>query len=325
MIFTRPYLLAVLAPLLLFLFFRRRKGKNFVGHPLLFYLRGKIRPASRLVLLPRLLEWLSLGFLIVAVLDPVLPRARYLVTREGLDIVLVLDLSSSMQEPIDPAAARQRWRLGITGYEKSRLEAVKEAMIQFVRKRQGDRIGLVVFSEHGYVVAPMTADVSYLVRYLQMVDRTTLSGEGQTAIGEGILTALSLAAQQSDGNRRKGKVMVVLTDGENNTGRDVYMALQKATDSGFKIHYIGVALENSQESSRLVAAVRTSGGNYYDVRDRAQIEQAHADISRLEKGTFYTHGEQTHVPRFYPFALTSLLLLVSSLGLKAAPYFTEIS
>lgn len=327
MTFSRLDLLYILLPLVsLALLIKWRKGKNYFTHPLLFYLRSEIRPASSLVHLPGFLELLALGFLVIAILNPVLPSGEYLIMREGLDIVLVLDLSSSMQEPIDSKGAWERRRLGAAYKEKTRLDAVKEVMISFVQGRQSDRIGVVVFSENGYVVAPMTVDTPYLTRYLRMVDHKTLAGEGQTAIGEGILTALELARQQTRGrNGSKGKLMVVLTDGENNTGRDVYMAIQKATEAGFKIHFIGVEVEKAPNALRLIAAVRATGGNYYDVRDGQQLEQAYLDINRLEKTTFLTKQQVTQVPRFYPFALTSLLFLTTSISIRAIPYFIEIS
>lgn len=327
MIFTRLDMLYILLPLVLLgLVIKRRRGKNYFGHPLLFYLRRWIRPASSIVQLPKLLELVALGLLMIAVLDPVLPSAEYQVMREGLNILLVLDLSSSMQEPIDRKGTLMRRRWEIPSEEKTRLESVKEAMIGFVQKRKSDSIGVVVFSENGYVVAPMTVDTSYLARYLQMVDSKTLAGEGQTAIGEGILTALHLAAQQAHGrSEQKGRLMVVLTDGENNTGRDVYMAIGEASNAGFKIHFIGVEVDKATDAPRLIAAVRGTGGNYYDVRDAQQLERAYLDINRLEKGAFLTKRHLTHQPYFYPFALASLLSLAASVALRAMPTFMEIS
>lgn len=327
MIFTRLDLLIVLLPLtLLILVVKWRKRKNYIAHPLLFYLRTRIRPAPSIIHLPNWLEYLALGFLLLSLLNPVLPSAEHSAVNEGLDIILVLDLSSSMQEPIDLQGTLERRRLGMGQKEKTRLEAVKEAMIQFVQNRRNDRIGVVVFSENGYVVSPMTVDTHYLTRYLRMVDNKTLASEGQTAIGEGILSALHLAEQRIRGSHRsKGKLMIVLTDGENNTGRDVYMAIRKASEAGFKIHFIGVEVERARDAPRLIHAVRASGGNYYDVRDAQQLEKAYIDISRLEKGTFLTKKHLTHLPHFYPFALISFSLLAASLALRSIPYFIEIS
>src|SRR5262249_56116695 len=100
----------------------------------------------------------------------------------------------------------------------------------FVQKRHGDRIGLIAFSENAYVVAPLTQDVAYLTKYLRMVDNKTLASEGQTAVGEGILTAINLAEQQRQGSGKSlSKTMLVLTDGAHNTGRDVFDALPYAS------------------------------------------------------------------------------------------------
>jgi Ca-activated chloride channel family protein len=326
--FARLDLLWFLMPVIFFLLLIRwRKRKGYFTHPLLFYLKTQIRPASRLVYFPRFLELLSLGFLVVALLDPMLPSAERLIAKRGLDIMMILDLSSSMQEPIDLKGALERQRVGMRTKERSRLEAVKEAMTTFVQGRHDDRLAVIVFSENGYVVAPMTFDAAYVKRYLQMVDNKTLASEGQTAIGEGILTALDLATRQSrDGTGvSKGKVMIVLTDGENNTGRDVYQAIQKATEEKFKIHFIGVEVEKARDAARLIAAVERTGGKYYDVRDATQLGSAYQDINKTEKGTFLVKTLDKQTPWFYPFALASLGFLAASLALRAIPYFIEVS
>jgi Ca-activated chloride channel family protein len=326
--FAQVELLWFFLPLVLLIFLCRwRRQKSHFTHPLLSYLQQRIRPASPLVYLPRFFEYLSLGFLIVALLDPVLPSAERFVAKKGLDIILVLDLSSSMQEPIDIRGALERQRQGIRIREKSRLEAVKEAMVTFVQRRGGDRLAVVVFSENGYVVAPMTFDTTYVRRYLQMVDNKTLASEGQTAIGEGILTSLDLSAKQprAGGGGAKGKVMVVLTDGENNTGRDVYQAIARAGEDRFKIHFIGVEVEKARDAPRLIAAVEATGGKYYDVRDSEQLENAYLDINKTEKGTFLVKTMDKQIPWFYPFALASVVSLGLSLALRAIPYFIEVS
>jgi Ca-activated chloride channel homolog len=326
--FARLELLWLLIPIIFFiLLIRWRKRKSYFTHPLLYYLKTQIRPASRLVYFPRFLELLSLGFLVIALLDPMLPSAERLIAKRGLDIMMILDLSSSMQEPIDLKGALERQRLGLRTKEKSRLEAVKEALTTFVQGRRDDRLAVIVFSENGYVVAPMTFDAPYVKRYLQMVDNKTLASEGQTAIGEGIFTALDLAARQSRDGRgiSKGKVMIVLTDGENNTGRDVYQAIQRATEEKFKIHFIGVEVEKARDAPRLIAAVEKTGGKYYDVRDATQLENAYQDINKTEKGTFLVKTLDKRTPWFYPFALSSLGFLGASLALRAIPYFIEIS
>jgi Ca-activated chloride channel homolog len=327
MIFTRLDTLYMVLPLLVVsAFFKWRSRKSYLTLSTLPYLHNRIRPVSRFVYFPRILELFALVALAIALLNPVQPLAERTIVNKGLDILLVLDLSWSMQEPIDLDGALQRRRAGITQKEPTRLEAVKEAMLRFVQKRHGDRIGLVVFSENAYVVSPMTQDVAYLTNYLRMVDNKTLASEGQTAIGEGILTALNLTEQQKqEGGKALSKVMIVLTDGENNTGRDVYAAIQKAAQARFKIYFIGVKIERAAETSRIIAAVQATGGGYYDVRDTEQLNKAYAEINQLEKGTYLTKAQVSHVPYYHPFALASLALLAASIGLRALPYFIEVS
>jgi Ca-activated chloride channel homolog len=326
--FARLELLWVLVPLIaVVLALRWHKRRSYFSHPLLHYLQTRIRPASRLVYLPRFLELLALGFLVMALLEPMLPAAHRLIAKKGLDIIMLVDLSSSMQEPIDSRGAMERRRLGMRIKEKDRLAAVKEAMAAFVQRRHEDRLAVVVFSENAYVVAPMTFDSAYVQRYLRLLDNNTLANEGQTAIGEGILTALDLAAKQGRDPRGtdKGRVMIVLTDGENNTGRDLYQAIARAKENKFKIHFIGVEVDKVRDAPRLIAAVEGTGGHYYDVRDASQLEEAYANINRTEKGTFLVKSMGKQVPWFYPFALASLGLLALSLALRAIPYFVEVT
>jgi Ca-activated chloride channel family protein len=328
MIFDQPERLLVLLPAaLLVLLIAWRRKRPYLAHPLLFHLVGRLPPASRLIYLPRALELLALGVLLLALLNPVLPSAQFTVSNEGLDIVLTLDLSSSMEEPIDMAGALRRERQGIIVKEKTRLDAVKEAMIKFVQSRSTDRIGVVVFSEEGYVVVPITTDVRYVVRYLNMVDMRTLAGEGQTAIGEGIWTAMGqVQAQSRDGGQaRKGKVIVVLTDGENNTGRDVVEAIRAAGAAGFRVHFIGVEVDRAKDAPRVIAAVRETGGKYYDVRKEAELLQAYFDIDRMEKTRIISTTQVKNLPHFTPFVLAAVLLLSAALLLRSRAYFTELS
>jgi Ca-activated chloride channel homolog len=327
MIFTQLDTLTLILPLLLvFFFFKWWRRRSYLTHSMLPYLRNRIRPVSRLVHLPKVLEFLALLVLALALLNPVQPLAEHTIINKGLDILLLLDLSWSMQEPIDLEGALERRRAGVVRKEVTRLEAVKEAMLRFVQKRHGDRIGLIVFSENAYVVSPMTHDITYLTNYLRLVDNKTLASEGQTAIGEGILAALNLSEQQKQQSGRSlSRVMIVLTDGENNTGRDVYSAIEKVARARFKIYFIGVEVKRAAETPRLIAAIQTAGGNYYDVRDAEQLGKAYAEIDRLEKGTYLTKAQVAHVPRYHPFALASLALLAASIGLRAIPYFIEVS
>jgi Ca-activated chloride channel homolog len=327
-IFSAPERLIWLLPLaalLLLLAFKRRKP--YIVHPLLMQIAARLRPASRWIYLPRTLEMLALIALLPALLSPVLPLSRYAVSNEGLDILLSVDLSSSMEEPIDMIGALRRERQGIVIKEKTRLEAVKEAMIRFAESRHTDRIGVVVFSEEGYVVVPLTTDIPYVARYLRLVETATLAGEGQTAIGEGVFTAMSQAHSQAREGARggKGKVIVVLTDGENNAGRDVVEALKAAGAAGFRVHFIGVEVERAKNARQIIAAVQATGGKYYDVSKEEQLLQAYFDIDRQEKARFVSTTEVKNEPNYAPFGLAGFVLLFAAQLLRTQRFFAEVS
>lgn len=329
MIISAPERLLYLLPLVaLVVIVAWKRHRPYITHPFLKQLAMRLRPASRWIYIPRALEMAALLALVPALLAPVLPLARYAVSSEGLDIILTVDLSSSMEEPIDMIGALRRERQGIVVKEKTRIEAVREAMTRFVERRERDRIGIVVFSEDGYVVVPLTSDMPYVARYMQMVDTRTLAGEGQTAIGEGIWTAMDhTKAHARTGAARggKGKVILVLTDGENNAGRDVVDAIQTAGAAGFRVHFIGVEVENAKNARKIIAAVQATGGKYYDVTKEEQLLQAYFDIDRQEKARFVSSTEVKNVPHYAPFVLTAFALLLTAQLLRTQRYFTEVS
>lgn len=325
------YLLLVLGGAVLLRLARRR---GYFGHSLLFYLGGRLGRASRLIWLPALLEWVGFGFLFVALLDPVVPLAEHEVAGEGLDIVLVIDLSSSMQELIKEDLARSRAD-DYYSYDSSkstrpsgrqtRLEAVKRAILDFAAQRRRDRIGIVAFSENAYVVSPLTTDYAYLVTYVNMINEQTLIGEGQTAIGEGLFAAADLLLRQGRGQGKRGKVIVVFTDGENNYGRDPHLALQEVSRLQFKVYFIGVEVEKMKDAPRLISAIRATAGKYYDARDAKELKRAYLEINSLEKGRFLTKTKVHDAPAYFPFALAALLALSCAALLRIIPYFTELS
>ncbi|MCU1275795.1 MAG: hypothetical protein JWO48_3226, partial [Bryobacterales bacterium] len=219
------YLLAALA--LVFVVWAARR-RTYYGHALLAYLEERVGPPPLRIYVPRLLELGGLLCLCIALLDPVIPVVSQAVKNQGLNMVLVIDLSSSMEMPVTGGHKSAR------GKEETRLEAVKSAIVDFVNHRAGDRIGVVVFSNNAYVVTPMTLDYKYLTNYIQLINDRTLSDEGMTAIGEGLLQARDVLLRQTAGGERRGNVVVLLTDGENNTGRPVDFALKTLQEDSIR-------------------------------------------------------------------------------------------
>lgn len=332
--FTELRLLYYLVPCLAaVLLFRWRRRRHFLGHPKLLHSRDWFRSGGRLVYLPLFFQWAALSLLLVAVLDPVLSFAEEKIQMRGLDIILVLDLSASMNQQL-PINAAEAERLAKTdpffariGLNPSRLDAVKLAVKKFIKDRKNDRIGLVVFSSNAYVVSPMTLDYDYLTRYVDMMEFQTLIGEGMTAIGEGIHTAMGLLEKQN--RERKGhsgdKLLVVLTDGENNYGRNPVDAVKSLKDKNYKIYLIGVDMPMSSMTRELIATVRSSGGNYYDVRNQQQLNHAYWQIGALEKGDFVITQYERSVPFYHQTVLAAFICLGAALSLRGFAYFTDLS
>ena len=121
----------------------------------------------------------------------------------------------------------------------------------------------MVFSEQGYVVAPLTTDIPYVSRYLSLIDTATLASEGQTAIGEGVWTAMTYVRSQTDQRTAgdKGKVIIVLTDGENNAGRNPVEAIRAAGAAGFRVHFIGVETEQAKDAPQIINRYKPPAAN----------------------------------------------------------------
>jgi Ca-activated chloride channel homolog len=269
--------------------------------------------ASLLRRLPAAAFLAGLLLLACASMDPVLPFAETEVRSHGLDIVIALDLSSSMEEQMDRA--------------KTRLEATKDAIEAFVGSRIDDRIGLVVFSDNAYVVSPLTFDHRYLVRYIDMVDNQILRGEGMTAIGEGLALSNYLLARQAAVPGRRNKVIVVFTDGENTIGRDPLGALAESDAAGIRVHLVGVDLEEEitkkPQVQALLRAVGRYGGRYFNAGTSRELDAASRAIDSIEKGVLVSRTYEHDAPVFQWFALPSLICFAVAFGLRAIPAFID--
>jgi len=290
--------------------------------------------ASRVRRLPLAALFVSLALLTCALMDPVLPYSEGEVQSRGLDIVVVLDLSSSMQEEMEPApfnrpqaAAASNLSVKPRRPGKTRLEATKDAIRQFVRLRRDDRLALVVFSDNAYVVSPLTFDREYLLHYIDLVDDQILRGEGMTAIGDGLALANYLLARQSRGHERRNQVIVLFTDGENNKGRDPIESLNESNAANIRVHFIGVDLEEEvrkkPQVQQLLIAVRRFGGRYFNANTIRDLDAASRTIDSIEKVVLVSKAYLRDVPVYHWFAIPALLFLVAAAALRAIPFFVD--
>ena len=222
--------------------------------------------------LPRLL-WLAL---VVALAGPRLAMGTTGATATGRDIMLVLDLSGSMlQQDFE-----------IDGRKASRVAVLKKAGAEFIRRRGGDRIGLVIFAEQAYAVAPLTFDTETVGRALEQAEIGIVGRS--TAIGDG----LGLALKRLSASSAKSRVIVLLSDGANDAGStDPRAVAGLAKTMGVRIHTIAMGLydlesggeqRDAVDSAALRQIAETSGGTAFRVRKSEDLDAASRAIDALE-------------------------------------------
>jgi len=272
---------------------------------------------TKLTWLPDLLRLLGLLFLVLALARPQLSLKEENVTAEGIDIMLAIDLSSSMLAK---------------DFEPDRLEVSKQVAEDFVRNRKYDRLGLAVFAGEAFTQCPLTTDQSILIDFLQTLAVGTL--DDGTAIGMGLATAVNRLKDSES----ESKVVILLTDGVNNTGYiDPETAAEIAREYDVKVYTIGVGSAGNaltpvnrrsngeyiyrnakvQIDERLLQEISSStGGRYYRAKDRNQLEAIYTEIDRLEKTEIEVNVFKRYQDEFRYFLLIGLGLLLFELLLR---------
>jgi Ca-activated chloride channel family protein len=276
---------------------------------------------QRLAALPRLFHVAGLLLLVVAFARP-LERVRVPQARKGIDILLCLDVSSSMRaDDLQPG--------------RTRLEVVKAAAAEFIARRSDDRIGLVTFARYPDVVCPPTLDHGALAQLLAAVTPTDEDSE-EDATGIGM--AIARAAQALRHSTSASKVVVMLTDGEENVAsadapREIspLEAARLCEELGVRVYAVvagigrraagGQWLELDTRQVREVADV--TGGAFFATRDAGSVQRVYAVIDALESSAFEVPGYERR-DRFIPFLLLGLALLAlgrvaGSTGAEALP------
>jgi len=297
-------------PLLLAAVAVRLWKRHYWGHSLAGHFRNGIHPPNPIFRMPAILEAVAVIFLLIALLGPVYPFVLNRVERGGLQIMIVLDLSQSMEKPLG---------------KSTRMEAVKATTTEFIKRRPGDAIGLVVFSNNAYLVSPATFDHESLLSYLRLVNVQTLVNEGYTAIGEGLASAQDFFTFSRDrGRRAKGQVVVLFSDGENNYGKEPAEEFERARQEGTRVYFIGVALEPGA-AQQVAAAVPITGGKFFDARNPGHLTAALNEINTIEKGQFYSFQLTRQQPAYFIFVLIAFAMLALRMILNGIPHFVELS
>lgn len=321
MTFLHPELLWLLlllpALLIIYIVWRRRQHASLRVPSLLFLrdMRGGLRVYLRHSLFA--LRLLALGLIIVALARPQSSSSWSEDRVEGIDIMLTMDISTSMLA---------------MDFQPNRVEAAKEVAMRFIANRPNDNIGLVVFAGESFTACPLTQDHATLINRLR--EMTPGMIEDQTAIGSGLATAISRLKD----SKTKSKVIILLTDGANNTGNiSPKMAADLAKTFGISIYTIGVGsgageapypiqtalgvvvrnmpVDLDEPTMRQIADV--SGGAYFRATDNESLSAIYQKIDQLEKTKLSTRNYHTTYEEFFVFVLAAALLLLLEFVLRS--------
>lgn len=261
--------------------------------------------------------------MVIALAGPrlILEETEY--TSEGIDIVLAVDASGSMEAE----------DFELDGQRVNRLDVVKRVAEEFIDMRRSDRIGLVAFGGRAYTVSPLTTDYEWLKTNLQRVVLNLV--EDQTAVGSAIGSALS-RLRKSDA---KSKVIILLTDGANNAGKlDPLTAAQAAKAMGVKIYTIGAGTKGyvpfpvrdlwgrkiyrnviiDMDEKLLQEIARTTGGKFYLATDTKSLREIYREIDSLEKTRVQEQSYRQYREMFVYFLTAALGLLAAEIFLNNA-------
>lgn len=295
-----------------------RKHRPGVLFPSVSALRGAGYAALTLFSkFPEWLHWLVLALVVLALSGPKAPFPPSSRDSAGIDIMIALDVSESMNTP------------DFGG--KSRFEGARDAAMRFIGKRPADRIGLVVFSGGSFTRCPLTLDHDVLAQLAETVSPGFFEEPG-TAIGTAILTAANSLKKSSS----KEKALVLITDGENNAGEvSPETAARLAANYGIRIYTVfagkearasdsdkGAALSRKGQSE-LETVARISDGRMFSASDAFGLMKSFRDIDRLEK-TRLKSRMPSRTMELYPWLLLSAVCLLLAEQALSATRFIRI-
>jgi Ca-activated chloride channel homolog len=270
------------------------------------------------------LRWLVLVLLIVALAQPRLMKSQTTVKASGIDIVCALDLSGSMVSE----------DFVVNGKRVNRVNMAKSVLAKFIDQRPDDRIGLVVFAAQAFIATPLTLDHDYLQENLARLEIGSINSDA-TAIGDALTTSVNRLRDL----KAKSKIIVLATDGQNNSGKiDPLTAADAARALGVKIYTVGIGEQGSApmpagknpftgetvyqnvpvdvDEMTLQKIADETGGKYYRADNAEKFRQIYAEIDKLEK-TEAVVNKYTEFRELYPWLVAggfALLLLEILLG-----------
>jgi Ca-activated chloride channel family protein len=278
------------------------------------------------------LRWLALALLIIAMSQPRLTKSQTQIKASGIDIAVAIDLSGSM--------ASEDFEVG--NGRVNRLDMAKAVLKKFIEKRPGDRIGLIAFATDAYIAAPLTLDHDFLFKNLERLDLNSIDNS-RTAIGSGLSTAINRLRDL----KSKSKIVILMTDGQNNAGKIAPLTVAEAAQAlGVKVYTIGVGKQGTApmpvgknpwtgqvvyrempvdiDEDTLQKIADMTGGKYYRADNAEHFQQIYAEIDKLEKSEAvvkkYTEFKELFAWLISPgLALLMIELLLKNTVLRRLP------
>lgn len=262
--------------------------------------------------LPMTLRLMALTLLIIALARPVEKHSNSETTVEGIDIVMAMDISSSMLAQ---------------DFRPNRIEAAKTIAAEFIADRVGDRFSVVAFAGESFTQCPLTSDRSTVQTSLARL-RSGVIDDG-TAVGNGLATAINRLRESST----KSKIIVLMTDGVNNCGASPLMAAEIARDLGIKVYTIGVGrrgtapvpamdpfgnvtmamvkVEIDEDMLREIA--KTTGGEYFRAENAEALTRIYEQIDQMEKSKIEVTDYISYEELYIGWLIAGLVLLIMEL------------
>jgi Ca-activated chloride channel family protein len=318
MSFAHPYVLLLLLLLPLMAWLKGRHGRQpaflYSSVQLVKGIVGITRSRAGSILMK--LRWLALACFIVALAQPRFTLSETQVKASGVDIVVALDMSGSMNAEDDGFT--------LNGEQTTRFLLARDVLKKFVAKRTNDRLGLVIFAAHAYVVVPPTLDHDFLLENLDRMDVDMPGFDNtSTAIGSALATAVNRLRDLDS----KSKVVILMTDGENNAGKIPPLTAAEAAQAlGVKVYTIGVGTRGEAriavgrdpftgqkiyqkqpvdvDEDTLKKIANLTSAKYYRADSSETLNKIYDDIDRLEK-TDVEVKKYSQFQELFPWAIAS--------------------
>ena len=302
-------LLFIILPPVVYFSLKRRKAS--VIFPTVKFIKSAVKEARIIKYMPLILRITALSFIIFALARPQHGRTYERVATKGIDIMLAIDVSGSMA--------------AIDLQPKNRLQAAINVADEFIKERENDRIGLVAFAKYAYIQCPLTANHTILLGQLHNLHLGMI--EDGTAIGLGLASAVN----SLKGSKAKSKVVILLTDGRNNSGEiDPLTAGEIAAALGIKVYTIGVGsksdvlfpykvpgmgtryvkIKSDVDEKTLRKIAEETGGLYFRADNTEALKNIYQKINNMEKTKIIVKKRTVYRELYAKYLVIALILLL---------------